>query len=227
MLKIFIPSLLLLLVFACNKPSGSQKEMAEEFMKEAVETGPTEYSQQTAVGIMYDVTNVGVWQRTYDEFTDSAARIGFMTNRDYPNNLFVFEWTADHESARKRLNSEEMKSFMRDAGITTDPIVVYYDIKRFEDTTVSDKLRLAIGVEIKDYDVWEDYFDGEEPTRNQAGLTLLGLATDAMNPKQVYMIFSAADYDQVIQMTKTDEYKQVLAESGVIGDPVLTWWIAP
>ena len=91
----------------------------------------------------------------------------------------------------------------------------------------ADEFRLAVIAEVLNFEMWRNDFDRDEFNRKEAGLNLLGLATDAESDNRVYIMFSCADQQKVYDFMSSDNTKQAISDSGVIGEPNMTWWRVP
>jgi len=189
--------------------------------------GESAFSQETAYGITHSVTNYEEWYKVYEKTSDPAGRVGIIVSLDDPNVITVFEWSESHEAAKEWLNSEELKEAMSKAGVSSDPEIVYYDMKYMSSDENNDPYRLAINHEVEDFDTWKEKFDADDARRTEAGLTLLGMATGADNPNLVYMMFATSDIEPAKEMLADPEMKEVMDEAGVISEPQATFWKIP
>jgi len=209
-----------------SEEAESEDEATADAYAEESE-GESAYSQETMYGITHSVTNYEEWYKVYDETSDPARRVGIVVSLDDPNVITVFEWSKSHEAAQEWLNSDELKEAMGQAGVSSDPEIVYYDMKYMSSDENNDPYRLAINHEVEDFDAWKEKFDSDTDRRAEVGLTLLGMATGVDNPNMVYMMFATSDIEPAKEMLANPEMKEVMEDAGVISEPQATFWKIP
>lgn len=206
--------LILVLIFSgCTKKSGWQET--------------TVYSGKTATRLTHWVRDYSNWYNVYREVSDSNAWIGVYVSPDDPNLVTVYELTSSHEDARKFFNSEEMRRIMRKSGVTSEPVITYFDIT-YRTIPKSNKMyRVEIAHDVADYHSWKKVFDANEQKRNDIGLELRGIFTDADNHDHIGVVFATDDIDKLKDMIATEEFQKSKQEAGVASKEMVTFLKVP
>ena len=103
------------------------------------ENSDTKYSGHTAMRITHAVRDFPAWLKVYKEVSDSASWISVYVSPDDPNLVTVYELTTSHAEARKKFSSEDMRRAMKRAGVSSEPIINFFDIK-YRKTSKSNKV---------------------------------------------------------------------------------------
>jgi hypothetical protein len=211
---------------------GGGKEHAEGSHDAEGTEGSTEeaapvYSQETVVGVVHSVADLEKWTEVYEEVSDPNARISVYENVDNPSEIVVFEFTVSHEEAKAGFASDELKAAMERAGVNSEPVFTYYDIKYLNLEATEASYRVGISHEVMDFETWKPLFDADEERRAQAGLELRALATDADNANLVHIYFATDNLEPVKGMMDDPDLKAKMEEGGVVSEPVFAFWQKP
>ena len=230
MKKLFINSIMALammgFIMACG--GGGSSEYAEE--EEAATDESTEaeeasaYSGETAWAVTHSVEDFEAWITAYEEVSDPAARGGIYRNVDDPNLISVFEMTQGHDAAKEWAMSDELKTGMEQAGVTSEPEFLYIDLRWNSGEDFTQEYRVLISHEVEDFDTWKALFDDDEDRRAEAGMYLTGMGTAADNPNMVFMMFATDDPSKMEEMMASDDLKARMEEAGVVSEPEATVW---
>ena len=226
---LFIPAFIFGMLASCG---GGGKEYAEESdeaeaTEETAEEEAITYSKETVVGVVHSVEDLAKWVEVYEEVSEPAARLSYYVNVDNPSEIAVFEFTTSHEEAEAAFSSDEMKADMESAGVSSEPMISYMDVKYINEESTDATYRVFISHEVTDFEAWKVIFDGDEARRAEAGLELRGLGTDADNPNLVSMFFATNDLEAVKGMLADPELKTTMDDAGVISEPVASFWQLP
>jgi hypothetical protein len=204
-----------LILFACGGSPSTE------------ESTPVVYSGNTVVGVTHTVKDFAAWLKVYQAKSDSNSRVSLYVSPEDPNLVTVFELTVSHEDAKKMFASEDLKKVMQEAGVSSEPVFMYFDMKYRNMEKSPKKYRVLVSHEVADYDAWKKVFDADAPRRAEASLELRALSTDADNPKMVYIMFATEDANQAKGMMDTDDLKAKMKEAGVISEPKVTVLMMP
>ncbi len=221
----------MLMMTACGGSSGEYEETESEEPTEETTASEMEeespYSGETAIGVVHNVEDYETWYAAYDKDSDPKSRIGIFLGVEDPSLLVVFQFTTSHEDAKKEFASEDLKNVMKEAGVSSEPVFTYYDMKYLNQDNPSGQYRVGISHEVKDFDTWKEAFDKDEGRRSEAGLTLAGMATDSENSNVVYIMFATDDLEAVKGMLENPDIKKVMEEAGVVSEPTVQFWKVP
>ncbi|CAN5428899.1 hypothetical protein BH10BAC4_BH10BAC4_20860 [soil metagenome] len=180
------------------------------------------YSGYTAVSVTHSVNDYHEWLKVYVDVSDPNSRISIYTSPDDPNLITVFELTKSHDDAKKSFGSDEMKKAMKDAGVTSQPVFQFYDIKYKSSSATEKRYRLGVTHAVADYDTWKREFDKDEPIRAKAGLELRAISTNADDSDIVNVMFATDNVDKAKGLINSNDLKKRMSEGGVRSEPKLT-----
>ena len=80
---------------------------------------------------------------------------------------------------------------------------------------------LLIQPTIEDYAKWKPVFDEHSATRKASGSKGGQLFRNADNPNEILILFEWDDLEKARQFTQSDDLRQAMQRSGVIGRPDL------
>ncbi|MBL7848769.1 MAG: hypothetical protein JNL40_14980 [Cyclobacteriaceae bacterium] len=218
------PGLLGILIFtACGTASTDQKSKSEAF--DSVKITP--YSGNTAVAMTHEVRDFDSWLKAYLRMSDPDSRLSVFSSPEDPNLITVFELTKSHEEARTLFTSPEFRQTLEEEGVTTAPLLNYFDIKFRMSVPTEKKYRLGVSHEVSDYDHWKKIFDQDEPVRTKANLELRAISTNADNPNMVNILFATDDIDKAKEVINSEELRKRMTEAGVRTEPVFAVFRVP
>jgi len=208
---------LFFLLSGCSGTSSQQSENSAAFDSVRAPS----YSGETEVAITHSVKDYKEWLEVYNKNSDPNARVSIYTSSDDPNLITIYELTRSHDDARSAFNSEINKNVRKAAGVNSDPIVTFYDVRYRTDIETDKLYRLGVSHVVADYVKWKKGFDEDEPIRAEAGLELRSIATNADNPNIVHVIFATNDIEKARDVITSVDLKKRMKEAGVISGPDL------
>ncbi len=81
---------------------------------------------------------------------------------------------------------------------------------------------LIIQSEVQDYDRWREVFDSNKGIREQFGITRERILRSADDGNRLTLVVEG-DLDQLRSFAGSDELRQRMQDSGVVGPPTLTF----
>jgi hypothetical protein len=220
-IRLIVPILVITLASCGSKPSDSGAAQAFD----SVRLVP--YSGTTAVAVTYQVRDYKNWLLAYNNLSDPDSRLSVFASPDDPNLITVFELTKSHQDARNVFSSPHFRETLEAEGVTSEPLLNYFDVK-FRLNAPSEKLyRLGVTHEVEDYDHWRKVFDEDEPIRSKANLELRAISTNADNPLIVNILFATDNLEKAKEVINSEELKKRMKEAGVRSEPVFAVFIVP
>ena len=221
-IRLIVPVLVITLASCGSKPSGTS---ANEAAFDSVRLIP--YSGSTAVAVTHQVREYKSWLQAYNNLSDPDSRLSIFASPDDPNLITVFELTKGHKEARNVFSSPHYRETLEAEGVTSEPLLNYFDVK-FRLNAPSEKLyRLGVTHEVEDYDHWRKVFDEDEPIRSKANLELRAISTNADNPLIVNILFATDNLEKAKEVINSDELKKRMKEAGVRSEPVFAVFQVP
>ena len=211
-----------MLFVSCGNPAGQQNK-SEAF--DSVRLTP--YSGNTAVALTHEVRDYQAWLKAYQGHSDPDSRISVYASPEDPNLITVFELTKSHEEARTAFQSPEFRETLEAEGVTSEPMLAYFDIKFRISAPTEKKYRLGVSHEVSDYDHWKKVFDEDEHIRVKANLELRAISTNADKPNMVNILFATDDIEKAKEVINSEELRKRMTEAGVRSEPVFAVFRVP
>jgi hypothetical protein len=76
---------------------------------------------------------------------------------------------------------------------------------------------------VKDFAKWKRAYDAHAPMRRKAALRQKALLRSARNPRDVLILFQAANLKTAKAFTASRQLRQVMKEAGVVGKPEISF----
>jgi len=72
---------------------------------------------------------------------------------------------------------------------------------------------------VQDFSEWKTGYDAHEPSRAAAGLREKHLLQETDDPNAVMLIFEAEDLKRAEEFSNSDDLREAMQKSGVVGQP--------
>lgn len=218
-----VPFLVLLVIASCGVKKGDQVANEESF--DTIKLTP--FSGFTAVGMTHEVRDYNTWLKAYNDLSDPESRLSIFASPEDPNLITVFELTKSHKEARNAFASADFKEVLQAEGVTSEPVLNFFDVKFRESTPTTKIYRLGVSHEVLNYDHWKKVFDADGPVRAKANLELRAISTNAENPLMVNILFATDDIQKAKEVINSEELKRRMTEAGVRTEPVFAVFRVP
>ena len=214
--------LIILISFAisCKNVSGSSEKPTDP----KTEQEETVEKKGPALSGIFMVEDFNQWLTVYNREVARERQIEILKSIENNQLIFVIQWSDGHQKAREMMASPEARQVLEEGTVTSEMQIQYFDVEYLNTSNIDDSLRLAVNLEVMNYDIWKADFDRDAQYREDAGLNLMGLARDADNDNLIYMVFATNDKQKVYDIMNSPELKQAIYESGVVGEPNVSWW---
>jgi hypothetical protein len=181
-----------------------------------------------ALIISYQVADFDAWKAVFDDNKEGRIDNGFIgqhINRaeEDPNALAVYLAVGDTDAARAYAASDELRSLMAQAGVSSPPERMW--VTPLRESVVWDRELPAMQVShrVEDVDAWLDGYDANDELRRAAGI--IGHAANQSNddPSVVVVYHQAETFDTLRSFLRSDELRTVMKEAGVTSEPEVTF----
>ncbi len=213
----------MLLLASCGVKTVDQGANEEAF--DSIKLTP--FSGFTAVGMTHEVRDYKSWLKAYNDLSNPESRLSIFASPEDPNLITVFELTKSHNEARNAFASADFKEMLQAEGVTSEPVLSFFDVKFRESTPTTKIYRLGVSHEVQDYDHWRKVFDADEPVRAKANLELRAISTNAENPQMINILFATDDIERAKEVINSEELKKRMTEAGVRSEPVFAVFRVP
>ena len=223
-------TMLLVIALLFSGCAGESTESAEETaMAEAEDEMATETAESHPTALLYiahTVAEFEPWLAAYEANEPVRSEHGLSEawvyrNLDQPNLVHVLLRADDVETARHFMEMEELKTAMKEAGVTGEPTLeLLTPVHGTQPETLpQSRHHVLVAHEIADWDQWKPVFDAHQEARIAAGLTLRGIARGVDNPNMIYLSFAASDLDAAREFGASEDLKSTMESAGVVGEP--------
>ncbi|MEQ8323194.1 MAG: hypothetical protein RIC15_08290 [Vicingaceae bacterium] len=84
--------------------------------------------------------------------------------------------------------------------------------------------RVSIRHRVKDFPTWKWLYDGDQKSRENAGMVLVEMGLVGEDANDVFLIVAIPDVAKAREMMEKPNLKKKMAQGGVIGDPEISFW---
>ena len=126
----------------------------------------------------------------------------------------------DNELLITHLRHEDQHHLIFDQASDVIPLSLIYN----NDGPIEPPFRVSIRHRVKDYETWKWLYDGDEKSRENAGMVLVQMACVDGDPNDLFMVFGIPDIARAREMMDKPNLKNKMKSGGVIGDPEVRFW---
>lgn len=182
-----------------------------------------------AFGIFHEVKEFENWKVVFDQDEPRREMAGFqflsiLRSAEDSNSIAVFFMTPDHQAAKDFI-SEGLRSKMDEAGVTSLPSFIMYDIVYLTNKNYNSiPYRIAVSYKVKNFKSWLEKYNADLVNRNKAGMTEIGVARSPESHRLVYMMVAANTEEEARVFIEKEMAPEKMSEYGVVGDPTFSLW---
>jgi hypothetical protein len=176
------------------------------------------------IEINHTVKDYAVWRKAFDQDstiqkTNGMSLIAVGKGSEKANDLSVVFMLADVAKAKAFAADPRLKDVMEKNGVISKPDISYFKIVRFN-PAAKGKQWMTIVVPVKDFDAWLKVFDEEGAAkRTSEGMIDVAIGHGIDNPNLAYIVFYISDLNKAKAAMESNEKKQTMMKSGVVGPP--------
>lgn len=177
-----------------------------------------------AVLVAHRVADYAAWKAAFDDHIDArreAGCLGHHINRgvDDPNMVYVYLPAADPDKLREFLDSPDLASVMRDAGVEGSPAV--HVMRPVSAAYIPDKILAGIIVThpVEDYDAWRAVYDDFDLYRKECGIVGHAVNQELDDPNKVIVYHQAESLNALRAFVDSNELKERMRDGGVAAPP--------
>ncbi len=183
-----------------------------------------------AVLISYQIADWDQWKATFDAGEAKRADngiVGHHINRAEgdPNSLSIYLAVGDADKAKAYAESDEVKALMQEAGVTSEPEVMW--VKPVAESVIWDRELPAVIIThtVDDFGAWlTGYNSAEADAMREAGGIIGHAANQGIeNPSLALVYHQAESFDTLRALVASDELRNVMKEAGVSSEPEFSY----
>ena len=174
--------------------------------------------------ITHRVADYDAWKKVFDDVVDirkEASVLGHDVARgiDDPNMVYVYCPASDPGIFQAHLQSDELKSAMEQAGVSSAPVVIVMKPVHEDFNLVFHGPAVVVNHPVDDYDAWRQVYDEVDDMRKSFGVVGDAINQAWGNPNQLIVYNQCEDLDRMRSMADSDELKAAMQRAGVSGPP--------
>lgn len=190
----------------------------------------TDPAQLPAAAIIarFGVADFDAWKAVFDEAEEHRRRAGFVghhINRgeDDPNSLSVYMAVGDVDGARAFTTSDELRSLMQRAGVTTPADFSWMKPVREEAVWGRELPSMIVSHGVEDFDAWLAVYDGADDIRQSRGIIGHAANRSMDDPSVVVVYHQAESFDTLRALMQSDELRLAMKEAGANTEPEVSY----
>ena len=176
-----------------------------------------------AILIDHQVADFDVWKAAFDG--DEQRRIdhgylGHHLNRAEgdPNSLSVYLAVGDVDRAKAYATSDELKSKMAPAGVTSAPEIRWMTPVREAIVWDRELPAMLVSHHVEDFDTWLVGYDAADELRRSSGIIGQAANRSLDDPSFVIVYHQAESFDTLRSFLRSDDLRTAMKEAGVVSE---------
>ncbi len=190
-------------------------------------TDPTELPP-AAMLLSFQVADFDEWKAAFDGNEQSRIDHGYLghhINRaeNDPNSLSIYLAVGDVDRAKAYATSDELKSKMAAAGVTSAPEIMWMTTAR--EVIVWDRAvpAMIITHHVEDFDAWLVGYDAAGELQRSYGIIGHAANRSLDDPSLVLVYHQAKSFDTLRSFLRSDDLRAAMKEAGATSEPEVTF----
>lgn len=182
-----------------------------------------------AFGIFHEVKDFDSWKAVFDEDEPRRETSGFkflsiLRSVEQENSIAIFFMTPDHKAAKDFI-SDDLHKKMDEAGVTSEPSFIMYDVIYLTSQDYSSiPYRIAASYKVKNYKTWLEKYVADTGNKAKAGITDIAAARSPESHRMVYIMTAAKTLEEAQAFIEKEFSPERMSEYGAIDEPAYSLW---
>jgi len=181
-----------------------------------------------AMMLSYQVADFDAWKAVFDDNEQGRIDHGYLghhVNRaeDDPNSLGIFLAVEDVDRAKAYVTSDEVKSLMAGAGVSSAPEVMWVTPVREAIVWDRELPGMIVSHRVEDFDNWLAEYDAAGELQRSYGIIGQAANRSIDDPSLVVVYHQAETFDTLRTFLRSDELRAAMKEAGAISEPEVTF----
>jgi hypothetical protein len=221
----------LVLFIGCN--TNENKKENEKTLDDTatLKTAELPYTSKknNVLVIQHKVADFGNWKKLYDAYDSTRQSYGlhnYAMGRGIndTNIIVIFLKMEDMLSAKSLMNSTELKTRMKSAGVLGDASFMYMEVIFNDSSFIDQTARIMVTHKVKECSAWKKIFDGQKQERVKAGLIDRGIGYGIDEKNLVGIVFAVTDFKKASAYGNSPDLKDKMTAAGVDGIPTFFYY---
>jgi hypothetical protein len=178
------------------------------------------------LSITHEVADYDNWKVVFDKFRTERTEAGIVDifvkqNINNTNSITVFSRILDMTKAEQFMASNQLKDAMKNAGVVSNPEIIFY--KSAEEYSTINKAALVTTIthSVNSYVNWERVYNSASKLRIDQGITDHLVLKSLANENMITIIGSSRSAAQFNTFMANPDLKKAMNEAGVTSKPEL------
>lgn len=176
------------------------------------------------LSISHEVSDYNSWKVVFDKFNIDRVEAGIIDlfvkkNINNTNSITVFSKITDLKKAQIFMSSPTLKEAMKNAGVTSPPIIVFYKSANEYDLINTSSLITTITHSVKDYSTWKNVYESAEQMRKQEGIIDHVVLKSLIDENVITILGSSTSADSFNKFMASPSLKTAMGKAGVTSKP--------
>ncbi len=181
-----------------------------------------------AMIVSYQVADFDAWKAVFDDNEQrriDSGILGHHINRAEgdPNSVALYLAVGDVDRAKAFTTSDELKSAMTEAGVTTAPEFMWMTPVREVIVWDRELPAMIISHHVEDFDAWLVGYDAADELQRSNGIIGHAANRSIDDPSLVVVYHQAESFDTLRSFLRSDELRAVMKEAGATSEPEVTF----
>ncbi len=181
-----------------------------------------------ALIVSYQVADFDAWKAVFDDNEQGRIDHGYLghhVNRaeDDPNSLAIYLAVEDVDRAKAYVTSDELKSLIEKAGVTSQPEFMWMTPVREAIIWDRELPAMIVSHHVEDFDAWLTGYDAADELQRSNGIIGHAANRSLDDPSLVVVYHQAESFDTLRSFGSSDGLRAAMKEAGVVSDPEVTY----
>lgn len=164
------------------------------------------------LGIVHSIDDLDSWMSSYVHNREEETRMAVYQNIDEEGHVFVLE----------QVEVADVEAFMEKG---YGPQTYFFNAEYLNTEVGFEPYAIAVSYDIEEFSKWKDVFDSESVVtkRSEAGLNVWGYASGFLNPKRMYVLYTANSIEVFRKHMARFDLEFLKEEAGITSDLSVTF----
>ncbi len=181
-----------------------------------------------AMIVSYQVADFDAWKAVFDGNEQRRVDHGFLghhVNRAEgdPNSVALYLAVGDVDRAEAFVTSDELKSMMATAGVTSAPEFMWMTPVRESIVWDRELPAMIVSHHVEDFDAWLAGYDAADELQRSNGIIGHAANRSMDDPSAVVVYHQAESFDTLRSFLRSDELRAAMKKAGVVDEPEVTF----
>ncbi len=176
-----------------------------------------------AMIVSYQVADFDAWKAVFDDNEQRRIDNGILghhINRAEgdPNSVALYLAVGDVDRAKAFTTSDELKSAMTEAGVTTAPEFMWMTPVREAIVWDRELPAMVVSHHVEDFDTWLTGYDAADELQRSNGIIGHAANRSIDDPSLVVVYHQAESFDTLRSFLRSDDLRAAMKEAGVVSE---------